>query len=214
MMKNTVRKVILMRHAESTKNTKKIHGGKGERLTALGNAQAIEAAKFLSNKIDLTNLKIISSVGFHTTATAKIISEILNTSVECSPAFSPLYFGIADGLSEQELTKKYPKIQVMFENWRNRKFDIKKLFVPQMENYMDFWNRGVKFLNTLPKDYDIILICSNSLMILLTHIMLGNHPEYSENYKHIPIQNCGIISFDTCNLETFSLNPTLTTVNL
>lgn len=213
-MNAIVHKIILMRHAESVKNIKKIHGGNGEALTEFGKTQAVKVAKSISSKLNTTNLKLFSSANLHTSATAKIIAGIFNTEVEHPLDFVPLYFGIADGLSEQELTVKYPNIQLLFEGWRKREYDIKKLVVPEMEDYLKFWDRGVKFLSALPKDCDLLLVCSNSLMILLTHLMLGNHPLNTDKYKHIAIQNCGLIAFDTCDFANFSLDRDLTTVDL
>lgn len=75
-------KVILIRHAESVKNLKKIHGGQGEELTELGVEQAQAIAEFLkSNSLDI-NLKIYASTSFHTRATAQIIAETLKLPIE------------------------------------------------------------------------------------------------------------------------------------
>ena len=79
---------------------------------------------------------------------------------------------------------------------------------------MSFWNRGLSLLNELDHNRNSILVCSNSLMILLAHIMLGNNPEITDSYKHIGIDNCGIIAFKTYDYLTYSLNDTLTTEKL
>ena len=212
-MKNTLHKVVLLRHAESIKNVKKIHGGHGETLTDNGKVQAIEVAEILANSLNIETLKIFSSTSFHTRATAEIIAHQLNKGVENPLEFSPLHLGVADGLSEQELRLRYPDVQALFERWRRREFDIKKLVVSQMEPYMDFWNRGMDFLSQLPQNCDIVLVCSNSLMILLAHIMLNHHPERTNKYKHLDIHNCGMVVFDR-NGDEYQLNIDLTSVNV
>lgn len=212
-MRNLPYKIILIRHAESVKNVKKIHGGQGEALTDKGVNQATEIAELISNKIGRESLKIFSSTSYHTNATAKIIAEYLKLKVEQPIYFKPLNLGIADGLSEEELTKNFPEAQKLFEAWRRREIDIKKLKIPEMESYLDFWNRGESIISELPKNCNIILVCSNSLMILLTHFLLKNHPDKTDSYKHISIHNCGIIAFET-DFKNFELDNQFTNVDI
>lgn len=213
MMKNLPYKIILMRHAESIKNVKKIHGGHGEELTDKGVNQAEEIAEIIRTQIDYKNLKIFSSTSYHTNATAKIIAERLNLSVEQPIHFKPLNLGIADGLSEEELTRIAPETQKLFEAWRRREIDIKKLKVSGMESYLDFWHRGEEIISSLPNNCNVLLSCSNSLMILLAHLLLQHHPDKTDSYKHISIKNCGIIVFDT-DFKQFELDSKLTNVDL
>ncbi|MCH5151544.1 MAG: histidine phosphatase family protein [Clostridiales bacterium] len=213
-MKNTQYKVVLIRHAESDKNIKKIHGGKGEKLTERGVQQTIELSQQLNQCLDCNNLNLITSSSFHTNATAAILAQQLGITVGKPIIFRPLNLGVADGLSEQELTQRYPEVQRLFEKWRAREIDIKQLKVPQMEPYLDFWQRGLDIIANLPKDRDSLLVCSNSLMILLANIMLGNHPVNTDRYKHITIRNCGLIAFDTQDFCSFTLNEQLTTVDI
>lgn len=214
MMKNIQYKIILLRHAESEKNIKKIHGGQGEALTLLGLEQAKNIARVLEKKTDIDKLKIYTSTSFHTQATANVISAELNIPVEVPLLFKPLYLGIADGKSEFELMEKHPEIQALFDSWRKREIDIKKLIVPEMESYMNFWHRGEKLLKQVLSDKDVLMVCSNSLMILLANFMLGNHPLNTDEYKHITIKNCDMITFSTNDLKNFTLYSDLTTLDI
>jgi len=213
-MKNLQYKIILLRHAESEKNLKKIHGGQGEALTLLGIEQAKNIAQILERKTDINKLKICTSTSFHTQATAKVISSELNIPVEVPLLFKPLFLGVADGKSEFELAEKYPEIQMLFDSWRKREIDIKKLVIPEMESYMDFWHRGEKLLKQVVSDKDVLMVCSNSLMILLTNFMLGNHPIKTDKYKHITIKNCDMITFLTSDFKKFTLCSDLTTLDI
>lgn len=211
-MKDSLYKVILIRHGQSIKNIKKIHGGSGEELTACGKVQASNAAKVIKDIVDGSLLKIFSSTSYHTQATAKIIGEALNIAVEKPLQFRPLYLGIADGLSESELeTVNYNSYQ-LFAMWRRREIDIKELKIPLMESYMEFWNRGVDLLNSIAFEGSSLMVCSNSLMILLSHIMMNNHPETTDRYRHISINNCDIIAFNTSDYFSFELDRKTTTV--
>lgn len=204
-------KVILLRHAQSTKNIKKIHGGGGEALTDLGEKQAVEIANWLTACNLNKKLKIYASTSLHTRATAQVIAQQLDINVETPFDFKPLYLGIADGLAEDELKVLSPKASELFVRWRRREIDIKLLQVGGMEPYLSFWERGERLLESFPKNHDILLVCSNSLMILLAHIMAGNNPQSTNNYKHLNIENCGLIVFDRAK-DSFLLDQELTTV--
>lgn len=213
-MKNTLYRIILLRHAESEKNIKKIHGGNGEKLTDVGINQAKDIANIIKNRFNIGKFKIFASTSFHTRATAEVIAKELNIGVEKPIDFKPLYLGVADGLSEEEMKEKYPSEQKLFEKWRKREIDIKELKIKDMENYMIFWRRGEKFLSNIPQNSDSMLVCSNSLMILLANILKGNHPETTQKYRHLDIENCGMIVFKTIDFKFFTIDDNLTNVNL
>lgn len=212
-MKNSPYKVILIRHAQSIKNIKKIHGGSGEELTACGKAQALNIVNVIKDAMDISTLKIFSSTSYHTQATANIIGEALNIAVEKPLQFRPLNLGIADGLSESELEKVDYRSHQLFAMWRRREIDIKGLKILQMESYMEFWDRGVNLLQSVAFDGSSLMVCSNSLMILLSHIMMNNHPETTDRYRHISINNCDLIVFNTSDYASFELDREMTTVD-
>ena len=203
-------KVILLRHAQSVKNLKKIHGGQGEELTDLGVNQAKEVAKLLQAN-HLNDLMIFASTSFHTRLTAQIIAEEMGLEVGKPISFRPLYLGIADGLSEQQLEELSPETAEKFRKWRRKEIDIKSLKVDKMEPYMEFWNRAQELLRELPQQSNVLLVCSNSLMIVLAHCMAANHPELTDKYRHIDIANCGMITFDRLG-DSYILDAQLTNV--
>lgn len=211
-MKNTQYRIILIRHAESVKNLKKIHGGQGEELTEKGIDQCHQIARFFKEKLDLSNTHIFASTSFHTRFTADIICKDLDIPLEKPIDFKPLYLGIADGLSEEELLKVNPKVSELFNSWRRKEIDIKELKIPEMENYMDFWNRGKALIDHLPKDASSIMVCSNSLMILLSNYLMGNHPEKTDKYRHINIKNCELFTFLTSDFINFEIDKEMTNV--
>lgn len=205
--------IVLLRHGQSKKNVKGINGGAGESLTALGISQAKEAAKKLMSISSKKDLCIFASTSVHTIETANIIGDALNAPVEKPVDFFRLNLGVVDGLSEKEIEEKYPAVYGNLLLWRKGLIDIKSLSVPGMESYKAFWERGVKLLMDFPKDKNILLVCSNSLMILLAHILLGNDPMTTDKYRHITIPNCGIIAFDKIDNE-YSVNHLITNVPL
>ena len=207
------RTIVLLRHAESFKNIKGIHGGKGEALTDLGKKQVVETAKKLSGLFSAENAIIFASTSKHTIETAQILQNQLNLPFETPISFYHLNMGIIDGLSEEEIKTKYPDIQESLDAWRSNTIEIKQLNIPNMEKYDSFWNRGLEFFEQLPKNKNIILVCSNSLMILLTHILLNNNPSTTNRYRHIAIPYCGIIAFDSAD-DKYALNKELTNIEI
>lgn len=211
-MINTPSRIILIRHAESTKNLKDIHGGKGEDLTEKGISQCHQVAEFFKNNLDLSRLRIFASTSIHTRLTADIICKDLNLKLEKPFDFKPLYLGIADGLSREELNKIDPVSAALLDSWRRKEIEIKQLKVPNMEHYMDFWKRGESLIINLPRDYDSVMVCSNSLFILLANYLMGNHPETTDRYRHINIQNCGLFAVKTNDFKSFVIDKQLTNI--
>ncbi len=211
-MTNTPSRIILLRHAQSTKNLKDIHGGKGEDLTEKGIEQCHQVAQFFKGNLDLKRLRIFASTSIHTRLTADVICKDLNLVLEKPFDFKPLYLGIADGLSREELNKKDPVSAALLDSWRRKEIEIKQLKVPDMEHYMDFWKRGEALINNLPRDCDSVMVCSNSLFILLANYLMGNHPEDTDKYRHIDIQNCGLFTVVTNDFKIYKIDRTLTNI--
>lgn len=213
-MSENFNKIILLRHAESIKNIKKIHGKCSEKLTEVGVQQAKNVAKYLHTFLNISTLKIFTMDSNYTKETAEILSRFFKIKINYSIDFAPINLGLADGLSDDELLLRYPETYKLFGKWRRREIDIKELKVPGIEPYMTFWERGKDFIDKLPNDGDIVLVCSNSLIILLTNILLNNHPQLTDNYKHISIPNCGVIVFKTRDFRSFDIDNKLTTVDI
>lgn len=200
-------KIILIRHAQSIKNLKDIHGGKGERLTTLGKKQASDLAdRLLKIGISCDNAIIAAPSNIQTKETEKIISNLLSLPRCDISDFRPLYLGVVHGLSNEVVTNKYPQISDLLFLWRNKELEIYDLKIPQMENVFEFYNRGLKILNKLSKGKYNIFVATNSLYILLLNILFGNTCMKGGGYKHFDIPNCGLTMFNETSNGQFVLD--------
>jgi broad specificity phosphatase PhoE len=205
--------VILVRHAQSEKNIKDIHGGDGEKLTSLGLKQAYSLANVLRSwNINRDNSIITYAPNVQTAETADILSKRLNCTAKKMSAFIPLYFGVVHGLSDQEMKTKYPDVFLLLSQWRNKEMEICDLDIPKMESPLAFYKRGQEILNNIQNDKHNIFIATNSLFILLLNILLGHTCEHGGGYKHHSIENCDIAFFETMDNKTFLMRPEYTTV--
>lgn len=190
-------KIIIIRHAQSIKNLKDIHGGEGESLTSLGKEQAVALADRLSKiGICYNNATITAPLNIQTKETAEIISSKLALPQYDILDFKPLYLGIVHGLSNAAVANKYPQIFDLLSQWRNKKLEICDLVIPEMENVFEFYNRGLKVLDKLSIGKYNIFIATNSLYILLVNILFGNTCINGGGYKHFDIPNCGMTMFN------------------
>lgn len=208
-----ITKIILIRHAQSIKNLKDIHGGEGESLTSLGKKQANDLSIRLA-KIGIShdNAIIAASPNIQTKETAGIISDKLCLPRYDVSEFKPLYLGVVHGLSNEEVKEKYPQIYDLLFQWRNKELEICDLAIPQMEDVYEFYNRGLKILDKIKKGKYNIFIATNSLYILLLNILFGNTCLKGGGYHHFDIPNCGLAMFDESSDGKFILNTEYTDV--
>lgn len=190
-------KILIIRHAESEKNLKDIHGGKGECLSILGVKQANDLAKKLMKLgVNSRNSVITYPENVQTKETAEIIMKQLGVTDSNVSEFVPLNLGIINGLSNYEVEKKYPYIFELLFKWRNKEIEICDLNIPQMEPPFEFYNRGLNVLNDITFGKINIFIATNSLYILLINILFGNKCIKGGGYIHFDIPNCGISMFN------------------
>lgn len=206
-------KIILIRHAQSIKNLKDIHGGKGESLTELGRRQASDlCGRLFKIGVCHDNATIAAPQNIQTKETEEIISEKLSLQRYIISDFRPLHLGIVHGLSNEVVADKYPQISDLLLQWRNKELEICDLLIPQMENIFEFYNRGIKVLDKLNKGKYNIFIATNSLYILLLNILFGNTCIKGGGYKHFDIPNCGVTMFNEVSDGKFILDTQYTDV--
>ena len=193
------RRIILVRHAQSIKNLKDIHGGGGEGLTDLGKEQVIALAEYFSKiGIHKDNTVLVYPPNVQTKQTADILSKMLRIPTSNIPDFKPLNLGIVHGLSNDEVSRLYPDVYQLLIRWRNKELDISELRIPQMENPGEFYARGIRVLTGLSQEKNTVLVSTNSLYILMLNILFGNTCDRGGGYIHFNIPNCGVTVFREC----------------
>lgn len=206
-------KIILIRHAQSLKNIKDIHGGDGERLTFVGKEQANHLVDILKGiGVQQNNAVIIHSMNIQVKETADILSSKLNIAKHYISDFAPLHLGVVHGLSNEVVAMKYPQEYEALLKWRRREIEICDLAIPEMDNPIDFYNRGLNILSELQEEKYNIFIATNSLYILLLNILLGNTCKKGGGYKHFDIPNCGITMFEKNRDGSYDMNLELSDV--
>lgn len=207
--------VLLIRHAESTKNIKDIHGGEGEKLTAKGRQQSFDLCELLTQYgIRRKNATIFTAPSVQTLETANIISNRLDIIIKQIKDFVPMNLGVANGCSNKELEERFPQVYSVLTKWRNQEIDISELLIPGMDSPQDFYKRGLKILDSIEKGKINIFIATSSLFILLLNILLGHNCNYGGGYIHYNIPNCGMIWFDLITEHEFVIDWDKTNVRI
>ena len=195
--------IILVRHAESIKNLRHIHGGDGDLLTNEGIEQLIG----IKNRLikcgcsDSDNSIIYHSQSIQTRETAIKLSELMGIDVIKSDLINSAHLGKLEALSDEEANRLQPFEYKLMTDWRKRKIEIMALKPLGIENPLLYWNKGERFISSLTKKNSIV-VCSTSTMIMLTHLLIGNSPLQGGGYKHIPISNAQMICFNVDNGRT------------
>lgn len=211
-MKTTV---FLVRHAQSVKNIRDVHGGIGERLTEYGVLQADRLAdNLLTIGIDSANSVLVYPPVLQAVETASILKARIGLHQLVIDEFRPLDLGIIAGLSNREVKKQFPEYFQIMRRWRNREIEICDLTIPGMESPHGFFTRGQILLTKIQHNKNNIFVCTNSLYILLLNIIFGNSPERGGGYKHFNVQNCGLTLFEKDDIDhCFRLNRLVTDVD-
>ncbi len=206
-------KIILIRHAQSEKNIKDIHGGDGESLTVFGKIQAECLTERLSKiGANQKNAWLVYPENTQTLETAQIIATITGIPTHNISDFKPLHLGVVHGLSNEVVARKYPKCFELLVRWRNKDLEICDLCIPGMEAPDTFYNRGIDVLKSIKEGCYNIFVATNSLYILLLNILFGNTCKRGGDYKHFDIPNCGITIFEKNTTGNYVLNMQLSDV--
>ena len=187
---------IFVRHAEAFKNKRKVVGGIGSGLTENGKQQV----KKLNDRLDeLTNNKdvvLFSSPKVQARETAKIISEHFNCNIIESSELSPSDMGVLTGLSEDEMQIQYPEEYSIFKKWRRKEIDVTGLMPLKISDPIQFWNRIMGFIEANLNEKCNVVVCTTSIMVLISNYVSGHKPYPGGNYMHVETRNCECIAFD------------------
>jgi len=193
-----IKHIILLRHGESQKNIRKIINGVGS-LTAQGQKLVAERAGEIFDYLNARGLadEQVHIYGHHKPQVKETI-EILRRNIPNSEIHDdevrlrPTHMGILSEKSEKDLFEQQHFIEL--ERWRNISIPMRELHIPEMEQPDDFWARVEEFLKEIEDNGCSIIVCTTSIAILLTHMLLGNDVK-SDRYTCIDIPLCGMIHF-------------------
>ncbi|MDP0488754.1 MAG: histidine phosphatase family protein [Fusobacterium sp. JB021] len=182
-------KIILIRHGETDMNKDNLyHGILDPELNNTGIKQAEKAYDIVKN---LDYDKIFSSNLKRAYETAEILN-YKNLNIEISDKIRELNFGIFEGLSYNQISKKYPKeLEIATKNWKT--YDFKT-----GESPLVLQKRAVEFINSLDKNLNYLIVTHWGIICtVLSYYFSGN----LDAYWKFKVNNCGIIiiEFDENN---------------
>ena len=174
-------KLILIRHGESELNTENIFFGQLDpELTKKGRKQALNTSKTMK-KIEYS--KIYTSPLKRAFETAKIVNiKVLQLKKE--DRLKELNFGILEGLSYDQVLKKYPEDE---KEWRN---NWKTYNYRTGESVEELQKRAIEFIETLDfKDENIVVVSHFGVInCILSYYFSGGlegYWKFSPNYAGI-----------------------------
>ncbi|MCG3165653.1 MAG: 2,3-bisphosphoglycerate-dependent phosphoglycerate mutase [Bacteroidia bacterium] len=189
---------ILIRHAESVKNTLNIFSDIKQKqpLTEKGYNQAQKIAHFLKTISSFSfpnGIHIYSDTDIRTFHTAEIISDALKVKHSVAD-FESINVGLLKGVSEETVKKTYPELAEKEDLYRLGKIDGYEIEYPEGDTIQSFQRKKVNTYKEIWKD------SNSSALIIVTHqSVIGailNHYNKIENkdslYRFIPVDFCSI----------------------
>ena len=192
-------KLFLLRHGETLANLEQRYQGQGDSpLSELGVSEAGELAGALKKE---QFSAVYSSPLIRSFDTANIIADQHTVSVEKLPGLVERYYGEWEGLSFEEIKKKYPKV---YESWLE---NPGRTDIPGAERLEDLQKRGVKALEQIIKKHRDQTICivghGGINRVILFH------------YMNLELNNFWRIKQDNCciNIIEFGRTPVVLLLN-
>lgn len=193
--------LYLIRHAESIKNLRDEHGGKGDNLSDKGIEQCKKIFHFLNNEVESPNCILYYHSNPQVEQSAKIFCLENFYEYSCDDRLKGIYLGILAGLSKDEALALDADSAIRLEQWRKGGLTIDKLFIPHAEHVSEFYTRIFTFVNekilpNIPK-HDFIIFGTRSTLIMLVNIFQLGQSFNFQNYK--------VYEFDSGGITRFSL---------
>lgn len=175
-------KIILIRHGQSKLNIKKVYyGNLDPDLTETGIEQANKAKQILKNYDYDT---IYSSDLKRALKTAQIIN-YNNVEIQTSKDLRELNFGIFEGLTYDEIVKKYPDEIIKSENdWKNYNYISGENVFQLQKRVINFLNKTIDFNKN-----NIIVSHWGVINTILSHYFSNE----LESYWKYSVNNGGIV---------------------
>lgn len=186
-------KLYLARHAQCIKNLAGIPGGEGTALTALG----ITEAHDLARRVGLNSSqpkRVVACPPTQTQQTAEIVADSLGLAVDVELELRSIHLGVLTGIPIDDARKRYPCSSASMDRWRAREIDLCDIRIDGMENPIDFFRRGLRYLMEYSsRDRPEIVIATTSIMILFHNIYDMKGPLPGEGYRSRDYMNAELI---------------------
>ena len=175
--------LYLARHGETEHNLKEIYMGQRDiELNKTGRKQADDLGKQLKNKkIDI----IITSSLKRCKETSEIINKYINKKIITEPLLIEIYAGEYEGLSKEEISKKFP------EFYKKRIKDFHEPFIPGAESFRDIEKRVFQALDKIKREYSDkdILIVTHGFVARIINKYLNPNISVEEFFEFKQLKN-------------------------
>jgi broad specificity phosphatase PhoE len=182
--------VYLIRHAEAYKNLEGVQGGGDQRLTRAGKYRAKSLGRYLlavNHNNGSEGLRIVHQPEGRCRATAELIGKILSSNiVECAE-LAGVGLGDVGGLSQTELSTRYPDVFSALLAWRLNKGTLQDYpQVPGSEPMGQFTKRvHAGIISSLDADATtdpIAFIGTTSTLNMMNHLLVNDGVFDPEHY--------------------------------
>jgi len=183
-----------MRHARSEKNQHSQYGGEGKALIPDAYTElAVVMPSLILAKIEF----VVCAPRLQCEQTADYIALKLAIKYRVDTLLEPIYLGVIDGLSEKEISSKYPDVAKIFKQWQGGKIEIGELRIPDIEAPNVYCQRMASFIENIFHDHhnSVLIVATRSTLVCLGNLLLGNSPHPGGNYREISWHNNGYMYF-------------------
>ena len=180
--------LYLIRHAEVVKNLHGQHGGGDETVTERGLQQIAEHAQRFSGS---TSLLIAYQPDVRSRETALRLAEHLRENREISvkareiPAFKGINMGAVAGLSDKDLTLRYPRVALSYLFWRAG-CSLRRPKIAGAESIADFATRILHGLEQLlaARSTAVLVVGTTSTLLTLHHLLSNDGTLRRQAYRY------------------------------
>lgn len=175
--------IYIIRHGLTDANRKKIYAGRNNE--SICEEGVIELFK-VRNKIKEFNIDlIISSPIQRCIHTAEILNSFLNKNIEIEENFIEMGMGPWEGLTENEVAKRFPK------EWKMWNMNPSKLLIKGRETLYEIQTRALEGMRKLLlKKWPRILVVTHVAVIRVLIVHYNNLN--LRDYRKIDVPNCSL----------------------
>lgn len=189
--------LLAVRHAESRKNIKDIHGGQGEGLTEIGRAQIAEMGDLVRSVFQNAVPLIICSPAEQVVETANsLAAKIAAAKPQVDPELRGIGLGVLSGLDSETASARHPEAFGRLKAWDQGRLGIDLLAIPGGEAVQDFVDRITKrLLASLGSCGRVVFVATRSTMILVDNIARMQRGFSLERYRPTRFPPGGYVQF-------------------
>jgi Histidine phosphatase superfamily (branch 1) len=187
--------IVLLRHAEASKNVEHRHGGAGTNLTDTGSSQARAFARLAPRYFpDVEHVYYVARPQCY--ETASIITSEQRWPLTRIEGLLPFNLGVLDGLSDEEARQRYPEFARMIEEWRLGLVEISQVRISGATDVDYFFSCGQELLcRLMTATRSFIVVGTRSVLVLFWNILKNHHPRQGGFYFERPWDTCEWVEF-------------------